>query len=588
MDHQTPIESARWPKQDQSHRKLSAQERLAAALQQDNQRMDGWLPSLRPEPYRPDKQTSRANRAQIAGKRWERVNDLYIVVLYIAILGAFLTGIVNFLGSSLVDVEGSATRQGFAVIQTESLLAALSLIAVSWIGRLAKVLGPVAVDQAQAEWWLSLPVRTAPFLRRGLIGRLATAMFLGVVAWLCLTWGVSEASPTQISANPVGVLSAALSSGLTVLLLLAASGLAQTLGRRLQLRQLWSVIPVLVIAVLIVEAIGTAFGAWPVGTAFLWFISPAGLFSLAQQGGSAAVALPSALALLAGLVTCQALARIERVQHADLIDAGASSAHLSGVMTLLESRNINSALLGGNGPGITTPTSKKRLPRPRHPVIAWARADFLVLSRSPAARRATLMGFGIILLVVFSEPGRSVILLCVAVFLGALLAVRGLTAATDEIADQPGLQRLLPLGHQAAWVAHTIAPAVMLLPWGILVGTVTGWAIHGPANPAAWSLTVLIAAISTLALAASTVRMSVRPSVEWGSVLQATQASHIFSTVTRSVVHGVDTALLAVLPLALALTLTHLTPWYLLFSVATSLIAWCIAVHVPEHRDALQ
>src|SRR5699024_8169748 len=103
--------------------------------------------------------------------------------------GAFLTGIVNFLGSSLVDVEGSATRQGFAVIQTESLLAALSLIAVSWIGRLAKVLGPVAVDQAQAEWWLSLPVRTAPFLRRGLIGRLATAMFLGVVAWLCLTWG---------------------------------------------------------------------------------------------------------------------------------------------------------------------------------------------------------------------------------------------------------------------------------------------------------------------------------------------------------------------------------------------------------------
>lgn len=585
MDHQPPIRPSKIPPQQESGGELGAHHRLVSVKQEADQRMNGWLPSSMPERYRPDKHATRARRTQIVDKRWNRVNDLYIAALYVAILGAFVTGIVNFLGSSVVDLEGSATRTGFAVIQTESLLAALSLVAVSWIGRFATVLGPVAVSRAQASWWLSLPVSTAPFLRSSLTWRLITATFLGVVAWLFLSWGATEASQNQISANPIGVLSAAFSSGLSVLFVMAASALAQTWDRRRQLRKLWSIVPGLAIAALVVEALISTIGVGPGSWASLWTISPVGLFLLAQQGGFASLAIPSVLAVIAGTVTWQAFARIEKIQHADLVDAGVSSARLSGVLMLLESRNINTMLLGSTDLRSTTLISKRRVRRPRHPVVAWTLAELLVLRRTPVALRATLTGCVVVFLVVFSEPGRSTILLCLAVLFGALVAMRGLTAATDNIADQPGLQRTLPLGHQAAWASHSIAPAVYLLPWGVLVGVVTGWAVHGPENLVAWFFTVLIAVISSVSLAASTVRTSVRPSVDWVSVLLTNEAERIFRRVIMLLIHGVDTALLAVLPLALSLALIDITPWFVLFSLGISFIAWSIAVHVPAQHE---
>lgn len=67
----------------------------------------------------------------MVGRRWERINDLYIALLYMAILGAFVTGIVNFLGSSVVEVEAPAIRSSLAIIQTESLLAGFSLVGAS-------------------------------------------------------------------------------------------------------------------------------------------------------------------------------------------------------------------------------------------------------------------------------------------------------------------------------------------------------------------------------------------------------------------------------------------------------------------------
>lgn len=556
-----------------------------SVLREDRRRMNGWIPSSVPEPYRPEKHLAQAGQIKMVGRRWERINDLYIALLYIAILGAFVTGLVSFLGSSVVDVEGSATRSSVAVIQTESLLAALSLVGVSWLGRLATVLGPAAVDRAQATWWLTLPVRTGPYLRRRLIWQLFTATFLGFAVWLFIAWGAVEASQKQLSGGFAGVLSSALSSGLFVLLVIAASALAQTWGWHLKLRELWSLVPGLVIAVLAVEAIISASSTWPSDLVPLWLVSPVGLFSLAQHGGVASVTIPAVLTVFAGLVTWQALSRIENIQHADLIRAGESSAHLSGVLTLLESRNLNTVLLGRKDRPPKRLIPKSRVRGPRHPTFVWALADFWVLLRAPAARRATLTGLAIVLLVILSEAGRSATLLTLTMFVSTVIAMRGLTAATDQIADQPGLDRLLPLSHQRAWIAHTIAPAAFLFPWGLIVGVVSGWAIHGPENPLAWLLTVIIAAFSSIALAASTVRTSTRPSVEWGSILQTVQAGRIFTTVVRYLTHGVDTTLLAVLPLVVSLTLSHITAGYLVFSLGASLAAWCIAVHVSDKKD---
>lgn len=106
MDHQPPIRPSKIPPQQESGGELGAHHRLVSVKQEADQRMNGWLPSSMPERYRPDKHATRATRTQMVGKRWNRVNDLYIAALYVAILGAFVTGIVNFLGSSVVDLGG--------------------------------------------------------------------------------------------------------------------------------------------------------------------------------------------------------------------------------------------------------------------------------------------------------------------------------------------------------------------------------------------------------------------------------------------------------------------------------------------------
>lgn len=587
MDHQKPLGSASRPERTQYDRKPSSRERLKSVLQEDHQRMNGWTPSSVPEPYRPDQHVAQAGRNKMVGRRWERINDLYIALLYMAILGAFVTGIVNFLGSSVVEVEAPAIRSSLAIIQTESLLAGFSLVGASWLGRFATVLGPVAVDKAQATWWLTLPVSTGPYLRRRLIWQLVTATFLGFVGWLFIAWGALEASQQQLAGGFGGVLSAALSSGLLVLLVFAISALAQTWGWHLKLRKLWSLIPGVVLAVLAVEAIISASATLPPGLLPLWFVSPVGIFSLVQQGGVVSVTIPAVLTVVAGLVTWRTLTRIERIPHADLIRAGESSAHLSGVLTLLESRHVNTAVLGRKDHPTKRLTPKRRGGGPRHPAHVWAMASFWVLLRDPTTRRATLTSIVVVVFVILSEVGQSVTLLTFTISLSTVIAMRGLTSATDQIADQPGLQRLLPLGHQRAWIAHTIAPTAFLLPWGLIVGVVSGWAVHGPENPISWLLTVIVAVFSATALAASTVRTSTRPPVEWGSVLQTLQAGRLFTTVIRYLTHGIDTALLAGLPLVISLTLSHITPGYLVFALVTCLVAWCIAVHVSDKKDEL-
>lgn len=558
---------------------LTAKDRLTIAMQEDNRRVTNWSPSALPEPYRPDKHAVRIDRSS-ANKRGARLTDVYIAMLSITVVGAFAAGVAGFLTDNVVNVEESITRSGFALISAESLLAAFGLVVLSWVGRFATVLGPVSVDRAQAAWWLSLPSNITPFLRRILTIRMSTAAFLGSVIWLFLSWGVRQVSNEPSATNLGSALVAALSCGLLVLLVMAITALAQTLGYRLKLRQLWSRIPGLVTVLLAVEAIFYAIATPTVRPTWLWFVSPVGLLFRVEQGGFASLAVPVILVVLAGLTIWVTLIRIGEIKHADLRDAGYSNEQVSGVMTLVESRNLTSTVLGKTATSTRTLMTLEGIRRPVHPVIAWFRADLVVLLRAGIALRPLLSGLITVLLVLLSEAGQSVILLAIAVGLSGLFAMRGLTAATDEIADHPALQRLLPLRQSTSWMAHTLAPAVFLFLWGIVVGGVLGWAIHGPANVSGWWYIVITAALSSLALSGSTVRTSTRPPLDWMLVIQGTQAHQIIAPIAKALIRGVDTGLLALLPLIVVIALAQLTPWYLLFAFGTTFGAWCVAAYV--------
>ena len=130
--------------------------------------------------FRPDLWVARQERPRARARRWERITDVYVAVLAALTLGAFLTGIVG----AATQLQRAAVQwgrlPGEAPVSGAALAAAAVVLALAGLLRLGATLGPVAVDRAQAQWWLRLPAPTAPWLWRALLLRVVAGAALGV------------------------------------------------------------------------------------------------------------------------------------------------------------------------------------------------------------------------------------------------------------------------------------------------------------------------------------------------------------------------------------------------------------------------
>lgn len=146
--------------------------------------------------FRPDLWVAGQERPRARARRWERITDVYVAVLAALTLGAFLTGIVG----AATQLQRAAVQwgrlPGEAPVSGAALAAAAVVLALAGLLRLGATLGPVAVDRAQAQWWLRLPAPTAPWLWRALLLRVVAGAALGGGAGLATAHGLLYARTT--------------------------------------------------------------------------------------------------------------------------------------------------------------------------------------------------------------------------------------------------------------------------------------------------------------------------------------------------------------------------------------------------------
>lgn len=541
-----------------------------------------WMPTAEAEKFRPERWAAAVERARLGGRHWEKITDVYIALLYVAVLGAFTAGLVSLAGHLLQSPVEMSRSDRLALVSTESLVGALGGLLGAWIGRVTCALGPAAVDRAQAFWWLRLPVEIAPFIRRGVHGRLLVGGLLGTAAWLPVAAGLIESQSVTGQTGTVDVLIGALVSGCLVWLMMAVCAVAQTYHCRGLLRRIFDWVPAAVAALLAVEVLTRALGSFEVGVPVWWMVSPAALPSIAMVGDGPSWLVLTIVALLAACLTRWADSRWEKVTHRDLIEAGDASAHLGGAMIMLNVRELGAALTTRSHTAARIrPRWLQRRRRTLKPMWAWALADLLVVLRAPRSVFGVLAGWAVVAVVAVSEAGNQTVFVAAAVVVGSVMAVRSVTTAADALAGMGQLQRLLPVGRNVAWIAHTLAPAVLLIPWGAATGLVVATVSFNFGDPS-WWMTVAVGVVSGWALSASVVRTATQPPLDWGVVMQAAQTGRTFGPVAGSLMHGTDTAVLAALPLALTAVLSMI-PWaYLLITVVVAAIAWAAAATVAD------
>lgn len=525
--------------------------------------------------FRPDLWVARQERPGARARRWERITDVYVAVLAALTLGAFLTGIVG----AATQVQRATVQwgrlPGEPPVSGAALAAAAVLLAVAGLVRVGATLGPVAADRAQAAWWLRLPAPAAPWLWRALLLRVVAGAVLGAGVGLATTHGLLYARTTAGGGAGITAgqgwsiaLAAALLTGATTALVLAACALVQTAGGRRRLLDLvrWS--PLVALA--------------PVLPALAGADPSAGLVRRAAAAGGTAVplVLAAAVTALAAAGTLAAVrGRLARIPHRDLRAAGAAAAHLGAAMFLLDVRQVGAALAVDQAPARRRRGRSPLLRVARaSPAAAWARADLAALLRVPGLGRRLLSAWALPALLALSEPGRLPAVLALGVLASAVLASRAVGAGAEEVGRSPVLERLLPIGRDAAWSAHTAAPAALLVPWGALLGLTVGLATHGAG--ASLGPVVLCGALAGAGLAGAAVRTATPGPVDWGAVMQPAQSTRAVGPLVRHAVHGADTAVLAAAPLALAPVLSEVPLGFAAVAAVVALLAWGIGRHV--------
>lgn len=525
--------------------------------------------------FRPDLWVALQERPRARARRWERIADVYVAVLAALTLGAFLTGIVG----AATQVQRTTVQwgrlPGEAPVSGAALAAAAVLLAVAGLVRVGATLGPVAVDRAQAAWWLRLPAPVDEWLWRALLLRVVAGTVLGAGVGLATAQGLLYARTTAGGGTGITAgegwsltLVAALLTGATTALVLAGCALVQTAGGRRRLLDLvrWSPL------VALVPVLPALAGADP----------SAVLAHRAAAAGGAATPLALAAvmtAFLAAGTLAAVRSRLARIPHRDLRAAGAAAAHLGAAMFLLDVRQVGAALAVDEGPARRRHGRSSLLRVTRaSAAVAWARADLAALVRVPGLGRRLISGWALPVVLALSEPGRIPAVLALGVVASAVLASRAVGAGAEEIGRSPALERLLPIGGDAAWSAHTAAPAALLVPWGAFLGLALGLATHGAG--ASLGPVVLCGALAGAGMAGAAVRTATPGPVDWGVVMQPAQSTRAVGPLVRHAVHGADTAVLAAAPLALTPALSEVPLGFVAVAAVVALLAWGIGRHV--------
>lgn len=500
-----------------------------------------------PAAFDPVRYTRQASRAFNRGRTRLRDTfvDVYTAVLTVGTIGALAAGLVLALreqveqawtadaGRTLVAPPSFALPDGTAA--TVLVFAALAAVMV-----MARKLGPAAVSGPEGYWWLSLPLDRRPMVAGRLIRRLLLVWAGASV--LYLPFGFVLDLETSVS----GQLLAAGTFGVAAVcaVLFAALRQARPVPRSTAERRRGMLPGLLVLALLSLVTVRVA---------------AAGAWALALGGLGVTVALCLVV-----------FARLDRIPGRELVRGGAVSGHAGAAVYLMDLNEVGRAL-SAEPDGVASPRAARWYARGgRTPFGALLRADTAAFLRTRGlwVRPVVVLVLCLFLLLAGSAQPPLVQLGMIAVAVFA--AVPALGAVARRTAIMPGLDLLLPLPVSVVRLSRMALPAAALALWTAVLCAVL--VMLGTGDPSL----IALGALAGVGFGASAVRGAYRVQPDWSVPPIDTPFGPMPRAQTGSMVRGLDTTLLALVPLLLGLFLGYVPGVLLLAQAGFSAV--CVLV----------
>lgn len=505
--------------------------------------------------FNPVRFTRQVSRSNTRGTRFRDVFvDAYSALLAVGTVGALAAGLVLALrdqvaqawdadstGRTLVASPPFSLPDGAA--STVLLFAVLAAVMV-----LARKFGPAAVTDAEGYWWLNLPLNRRPLLTGRLARRLVVVWAGASVLYLPVGFitDLSAAVPGQfLGAGVFGL--AAVCAVLVAALRQAGAGPLVMNRARTGLVHL------------------TATGPLP-GLVLLAALSAVPRQAAAGVLGPAVVTLAAAVALW--LVV---LPRLGLIPARDLLRGGAVSGHAGAAVYLMDPNEVGRALSSDAGaPASSRAAARWYAKGGRTPFGALLRADTAAFLRTPGwrARPALVLLLCMALLLTGGSQPALIQLVMIAAAVCAAVPAAGVLARRTAIA--PGLDMLLPLSPAAVRLSRMVMPAAVLSWWtALFAGALVLLGIGSIGL-------VLLGALAGVGFGASAVRAAYRTEPDWTAPPTDTVFGPVPSAQAGTMIRGLDTTLLALVPLLLGLFLGYVPGVLLLAQAGFSAV--CVLV----------
>jgi hypothetical protein len=465
----------------------------------------------------------RSTAARVDTTLGERLSDLWSTAASVAIGLAVLGG---WLASVREDIVGRAPIGGVLVPGPVTAGVGLLVVAAGLLGLLDR-LGPVSSSPAATAWLLPLPADRRGLLRSELLKVTGTCTLVVALLAAPTAWAWS-AHP-----SPASVAAAVLGAAASTAALVGAAALLQTRGVR--------------------NAVAPAAGGVAVlaaAAAMLLSVVPPLLRPLGglREHGLAAPdrGWPVAATAVAVLLLVAAERGLGRLDAGALRMLGATSSYATASVFSLDIRQLGRALAPA---GERSPRRGRRFRAVRRPWQAVAVADLTLLARSRWQQGQLVVGAAVAVLAARTD-GLGLLPAAVAggLFLGWFTAAVAAGHPGRQAEVSPALDRLLPLSPVGLVTARFLAPVAVLTP----VCGISGLLIGVGAGEPLW---VALALASVPAWAAAALRGAFRPEIDWSGPVVSTPMGVLPAGVAATVMHGLDVALLGILPIGGALLL---------------------------------
>jgi hypothetical protein len=435
----------------------------------------------------------RRTRAELSV--WQVVEDAYVAVLSIAVLGAMAGSVVLGL-RDMGDVACAGTCA--AVRSLAPWPAALLLVAL--LLALARLLGPVFVPPAAGPWLLATPVDRGDLLRPSLVRALGLP---ALVAPLLLV--------------PVVVL-AGLPPLTGALVTLAGASASVAVVAHAAYGQVHAGHPSRWVARVVTSAVWLLV-AW---AALAPRTLPAAGPDNAVTAGVGLLALGVAVAY--GLRTLRRLDRTSRAALARTEDAWPS---LSGALASMDLTLLHDVLLSRRWAVVASLRVRRGGPR------GWWVLVHRDLVRAVRAPQPWLIALGSLMLPFALARAGLVHGIVVASALVGFGVGIGLSSGLRVLARTPTLARMLPYRGWQVRLAQLVLPATAM----VLLGAACAWALLDSVAP---GTAALLGAVVVLASLAATARWLCSPPPDYGSPLLSTPAGGLPPSVVLAWGRGFD------------------------------------------------